>query len=92
MVVDILAIVLVYQQPLPQGEDCRGTSRGSITTRTTLITMQVLFYASLSWGGRRSLLSLTLNSHQMALKYLVSALTHFYIGLLSPTTFRLIQS
>lgn len=42
--------------------------------------VEALFYASLTWGGRRSVLNSTLNSHPMALKYLFPALMHFYIG------------
>ncbi|KAI0927144.1 hypothetical protein AcW1_007520 [Taiwanofungus camphoratus] len=41
--------------------------------------IEVLFYASLSWSGRRSVLNTTLNSHPMSLKYLIPALMHFYI-------------
>ncbi|EMD39878.1 hypothetical protein CERSUDRAFT_63413 [Gelatoporia subvermispora B] len=41
--------------------------------------VEVLFYACIPWGGRGSLLNSTLNSHPMALKYLVPALVHFYI-------------
>ncbi|KZT09134.1 uncharacterized protein LAESUDRAFT_801836 [Laetiporus sulphureus 93-53] len=41
--------------------------------------VEVLFYATLSWGQHRSILAATLNSHAMALKYLIPALTHFYI-------------
>ncbi|KAL6304363.1 ubiquitin conjugation factor E4 [Sparassis latifolia] len=42
--------------------------------------IEVLFYASLSWSGRRSILDATLNSHPMALRYLIPALIHFYIA------------
>ncbi|CCL99711.1 uncharacterized protein FIBRA_01733 [Fibroporia radiculosa] len=41
--------------------------------------VEVLFYACWNWGGRRSAMTTTLNSHPIALKYLVPALTHFYI-------------
>ncbi|OSX59930.1 hypothetical protein POSPLADRAFT_1066990 [Postia placenta MAD-698-R-SB12] len=41
--------------------------------------VEVLFYASLNWGGHRAIMTSTLNSHPIALKYLVPALTHFYI-------------
>ena len=49
-------------------------------TFAELSALQALFYASYSWSNRRGLLAMTLNTHPMALKYLVPALTHFYIG------------
>ncbi|KAH9841644.1 ubiquitin elongating factor core-domain-containing protein [Rhodofomes roseus] len=41
--------------------------------------VEALFYATLNWGNHRSVLAMTLNTHPMALKYLVPALMHFYI-------------
>ncbi|KAH9947558.1 ubiquitin elongating factor core-domain-containing protein [Amylocystis lapponica] len=41
--------------------------------------VEALFYASLSWGNRPSILGPILNTHPMALKYLIPALMHFYI-------------
>ncbi|KZT65802.1 hypothetical protein DAEQUDRAFT_746846 [Daedalea quercina L-15889] len=41
--------------------------------------VEALFYATLTWGNHRSVLATTLNTHTMALKYLVPALMHFYI-------------
>ncbi|EPT05311.1 hypothetical protein FOMPIDRAFT_1045367 [Fomitopsis schrenkii] len=41
--------------------------------------VEALFHASYNWSNRRGLLAMTLNTHPMALKYLVPALTHFYI-------------
>ncbi|OCH84192.1 ubiquitin conjugation factor E4 [Obba rivulosa] len=41
--------------------------------------VEVLFYACVPWSGRSGLLNSTLNSHPMALKYLIPALVHFYI-------------
>ncbi|KAH9936359.1 ubiquitin elongating factor core-domain-containing protein [Fomitopsis serialis] len=41
--------------------------------------VEALFYATLNWGNQRSVLAMTMNTHPMALKYLVPALTNFYI-------------
>ncbi|KAI0697911.1 ubiquitin conjugation factor E4 [Cytidiella melzeri] len=41
--------------------------------------VDTLFWASIKYDGRRSVLESMLNSHPMAMKYLMSALIHFYI-------------
>ena len=41
---------------------------------------QTLFWATYKYDGRRSVLESILNTHPMALKYLMPALIHFYIG------------
>lgn len=43
--------------------------------------LQTLFWAAIKYDGRRSVLESMLNSHPMALKYLMPALIHFYIGM-----------
>jgi len=52
-----------------------------------LTVSQILYCACFTYRGQTSLLGPMLNSHPVALKYLMPALTHFYIGtpvLLSP--------
>lgn len=41
---------------------------------------QILYCACFTYRGQTSLLGSLLNSHPVALKYLMPALTHFYIG------------
>ncbi|GJE98441.1 Ubiquitin conjugation factor E4 [Phanerochaete sordida] len=41
--------------------------------------VEALSYACWKWDGRRSILESVLNTHPMALKYLMPALIHFYI-------------
>ena len=42
---------------------------------------QILYCACFTYRGQTSLLGPMLNSHPVALKYLMPALTHFYIGM-----------
>ena len=43
--------------------------------------VEVLFFGTLNWGEHRSVLTMLLNTHPMALKHLMPALMHFYIGM-----------
>jgi hypothetical protein len=49
---------------------------------------QILFCACFNYRGQTSLLGSLLNSHPVALEYLMPALTHFYIG--TPTLVHLV--
>ena len=51
-----------------------------------LTASQILFCSCFTHRGQPSLLGPLLNSHPVALKYLMPALTHFYIGM--PTLLR----
>lgn len=42
--------------------------------------IEALSWGVLSYDGRRSLLNSLVNGHQLAMKHLVPALVHFYIG------------
>ena len=42
--------------------------------------IEALAWGVMSYDGRRSLLSSLVNTHPLAMKHLVSALVHFYIG------------
>jgi ubiquitin conjugation factor E4 B len=46
----------------------------------SLTALQILFCSCYTYKGQTSLLGSLLNSHPVALKYLMPALTHFYIG------------
>jgi ubiquitin conjugation factor E4 B len=46
----------------------------------SLTASQILFCSCFTHRGQSSLLGPLLNSHPVALKYLMPALTHFYIG------------
>lgn len=46
----------------------------------SLTALQILFCSCFTYKGQSSLLGSLLNSHPLALKYLMPALTHFYIG------------
>ena len=46
-----------------------------------LTALQILFCSCFTYKGQSSLLGSLLNSHPVALKYLMPALTHFYIGM-----------
>jgi ubiquitin conjugation factor E4 B len=49
----------------------------------SLTALQILFCSCFTYRGQSSLLGSLLNSHPVALKYLMPALTHFYIGTLT---------
>jgi hypothetical protein len=51
-----------------------------------LTAPQILYCSCFTYRGQSSLLGSLLNSHPVALKYLMPALTHFYIG--TPTLLR----
>lgn len=42
--------------------------------------VKVLFYGTWNWGEHRNVLTTLLNTHPMALRHLMPALMHFYIG------------
>jgi ubiquitin conjugation factor E4 B len=46
-----------------------------------LTVLQILYCSCFTFRGQSSLLGTLLNSHPVALKYLMPALTHFYIGM-----------
>ena len=47
----------------------------------SLMAQQILYCSCFTYRGQSSLLGSLLNSHPVALKYLMPALTHFYIGM-----------
>jgi ubiquitin conjugation factor E4 B len=71
--------------------DVRSILPGALIAFPTV--PQILYCACFTYRGQTSLLGPMLNSHPVALKYLMPALTHFYIGtpvLLSPAYHRVI--
>lgn len=71
---------MVHQEPVFEGQDQRGLWLTSMPNME-LRLLQAIFYGILPYGHERhGILSGVLNSHPLALKHLIPALTHFYIG------------
>ena len=79
--VDLPQLDVVHQEPIPEVQDCRGTR--SFLTYYELNSgwlLQALFLGTFKYDGRRSVMESTLNTHPLALKYLMPALMHIYVG------------